>query len=48
VFNHPENELSLLPTNHAQGKKPKKEKKARIKPKKCNTVFSATLLTRTL
>jgi hypothetical protein len=28
VFNHPENELSLLPTNHAQGKKnPKKKKK---------------------
>jgi len=28
MFNRPENELSLLPTNHAQGKKnPKKKKK---------------------
>jgi hypothetical protein len=34
VFNHPENELILLPTNHAQGKKnPKKKKWQESSPK---------------
>jgi hypothetical protein len=43
VFNHPENELSLLPTNHAQGKKNPKKKKKQESSQKNAKLYSQPL-----